>query len=338
MFRESPRGEWERKVTMKRLFAIGVALSILPLPSLAKKPEAKKAAAPVKEAAPQTVRAISELMGKFKWDMSPDEAMKIVTEDIGARFDEKIQKETIPAKQDKILREKNDALTKMKESYVHFSGEKTGWDVSIIDREFAHNNDESMLVIWEKDQRRFLFFWHDKLWKQFIAFNAENPIFRDKTFDDFADIIQRRYGPAAMTFRKQRTSDEQTLDHLEWPPAGDYILWAIDLTTFYGNFCLSLQRKAIVPEIEKARDQNSPRRNGPNAVIEAITKGNEVKQDENADIVDEITGRSTQHVDQPVADTKPDKKGRKKGAAAEVKEAPKKHDKVSDDPLDGTNF
>ena len=32
---------------------------------------------------------------------------------------------------------------------------------------------ESMLVLWEKDQRRFLFFWNEKLYKQFIAYNAE---------------------------------------------------------------------------------------------------------------------------------------------------------------------
>src|SRR5204863_3912549 len=132
-----------------------------------------------------------------------------------------------------------------------FDGQTTGWDVSIIDREFAHKNDESMMVIWEKDQRRFLFFWQQHLWKQFIAFNAEHPAFAGKTFDDFAAIIQRRYGPAAMTFRKLRTSDEQTLDHLEWPPAGDFGLWAVDLTMFYGNHCLALMQKSVMPIVKR---------------------------------------------------------------------------------------
>ncbi len=327
---------------MNRFIAVSLALSILPAtPSLAKKPVKKPPASVVKEAAPQTARAISELMGKFKWEMTPDEAMKVVSDEIAARYDEKIQKETIPAKQDKWLREKNEALTKMKDSYVRFSGQKTGWDVSIVDREFAQNNDESMFVIWEQDQRRFLFFWHEKLWKQFIAFNGENPIFKDKTFDDFADIIQKRYGPAAMTFRKQRTSDEQTLDHLEWPPSGDYVLWAIDLTTFYGNFCLSLQRKSVMGDIEKARGENSPRQKGGNAVIEAVTKGDEKAGDANADIVDEITGRPTQHEAQPVEEPKHDKKGSKKKGAEAAKDPSKRPSSskpTSEDPLEGTGF
>ena len=45
--------------------------------------------------------------------------------------------------------------------------------VSLIDREFGHRNEEAMLVMWEKDQRRFLFFWKEKLYKQFIAYNAD---------------------------------------------------------------------------------------------------------------------------------------------------------------------
>lgn len=323
---------------MKRLLAVGFAIAFLPsAPSLAKKPVAKKAApAPVKEAAPETARAISELAGKFKWDMSPDEAMKIVTDEITARFDERVQKENIPARQDKVLRERNDALSKMKESYVKFDGQKTGWDVSLVDHEFAHKNNESMLVIWEKDQRRFLFFQNDKLWKQFIAFNAENPIFKDKTFDDFADLIQKRYGPAAMTFRKQRTSDDQLLDHLEWPPSGDYVLWAIDLTTFYGNFCLSLMKKSAMAVVEKGREENSPHHGNGNAVIDSITKGDEVKTDSNADIVDEITGRSSQRSETPAEEAKPDKHAKKK-TEAKSPAAPKKKP-VSDDPLDGANL
>ena len=332
--------DFARSFPILRSFSfVLAALAVLTLaasPSLAKKPVAKKATAP-KEAAPQTARAISELAGKFKWDISPDDAMKIVSDEITARFDERIKKETSPASQDKILRERNDAMAKMKDSYVKFDGQKTGWDVSLVDHEFAHKNNESMFVIWEKDQRRFLFFHNDKLWKQFIAFNAENTIFKDKTFDDFADLIQKRYGPAAMTFRKQRTSDDQLLDHLEWPPSGDYLLWAIDLTTLYGNFCLSVMKKSEVADVEKGRAENSPRRGGSNAVIESITKGDEVKSDVNADIVDEITGRASQVSDTPAADATPEKHSKKRSEAKKPA-TPKKSKPASADPLDGINL
>jgi len=260
--------------------------------ALAKKKHAPSTAAP-REATAQTARAISELAGKFKWGMSHDEAMKLVLDDIAARYDERIKKETDAFRQDAIRKEMQEQLQKTRGSYVRFDGQKTGWDVSIVDHEFAHHNDESMFVIWEKDQRRFLFFHDDKLWKQFIAFNAEHPAFQGKTFDDFADLIQKRYGPASIVFKKLRTSDDQALDHLEWPPSGDFVLWAIDLTTFYGNYCLSLMQKSAMAEIERTRKENVAQRATGAGMVDAVLQPEKGKPtDENADIVDEVTGRS----------------------------------------------
>ena len=35
-------------------------------------------------------------------------------------------------------------------THIRFNGQKTGWDVSIVDREFGHRNSESMVVMWER--------------------------------------------------------------------------------------------------------------------------------------------------------------------------------------------
>ena len=51
-------------------------------------------------------------------------------------------------------------MQKTRSSLVKFDGQKSGWDVSIVDKEFNQSNGESMIVMWEKDQRRFLFFWN----------------------------------------------------------------------------------------------------------------------------------------------------------------------------------
>jgi hypothetical protein len=321
---------------MKNLWVSGICVLLCAAPALAKK---KAAAAPVKQASAQTTKAIADLAGKYKWGMSHDEVMKIRGEEIMAQYDERIQKETIPSKQQAVLKQRDEELTKMKDNYVKFDGNKTGWDVSIADREFVHKNDESMFVIVEKEkfQRRFLFFWHDRLWKQFIAFGAENPAFAGLTFDDFANKIQERYGPSAMTFRKQRASDDQTLDHLEWPPSGDYVLWAIDLTTFYGNFCLVLQHKSVMGPIAKAREQNNPSQRRGSAIVDQITKGDGMAGDANADVVDEITGRQTTHRDTPAGTATTDKPaGGKKGGKPEA--PPKSAPKEEGDPLDGMKF
>ena len=144
------------------------------------------------------------------------------------------------------------------------------------------------MVFWEKDQRRFLFFYNEKLYKQFIAFNSEHPAFQNKTFDDFAKLIEKRFGTAEMKFANLRTKDEQTLDHLEWAPSGDDELWAIDQSQFYGNFCLVLKQRSISAQLQKAHDSKHPQ--SSNALIDSVTTRDKIEGDPNSNIVDEITG------------------------------------------------
>ena len=235
-------------------------------------------------------RTIPDLAGKFKWGMSPEDVMGLIQADIELKYKPRIQAEPDAAKQDAIRKEMRDDIDKMRNSYVKFSGQKLGWDVSLIDREYGHRNNESMLVMWEPNQRRFLFFWQDKLYKQFIAYNAER--FAGKTFDEFAEGMQVRYGKAEMSFAKKQTEDEMALDYLEWPPSGDFILRAYDHSHFYGNFCLALLQKSVNEQVEKARAINSPprvRRTNVH-VVDQITEGGG-GADPNSDVIDDVVGK-----------------------------------------------
>jgi hypothetical protein len=317
-------------------FAMLAALAALSLPvgtAEAKKGEAAHA---------PSARAVSELAGKFKWGMSPDDCLKIVSAAIQTKYAELIKKEPDTIKQDSLRKEQQEEVDKVRKSAIKFDGRKSGWDVSIIDKEFMQGNSESMVVMWEKDQRRFLFFWNDKLYKQYIAFNAEHPVFAGKSFDDFAKIIQNRYGHAEMKFAQLRTKDDMTLDHLEWPAANDYQLWAIDQSGFYGNFCLKLQQPSVVSQLERIRNEKNPKRPQANALIDSVTTPDQVQGDKNADIVDEITGRHGQRTNQgggghaatatsePPRD-RPDKSENKK--KSKPKTAPGEAD-----PLEGMKF
>jgi hypothetical protein len=267
------------------ILILSLAISV---PAFAK---GKKAAASAessgKKAAPNP-KALADLAGKFKWGMTPDDIQKVIGETIKARFQEQITKETDIYSQDKLRADRDEEIKKVKDSYIKFDGQKSGWDVSLVDKEFAHHNNESMMVFWEKDQRRFLFFYNDHLYKQFIAFNSEHPAFQNKTFDDFAKLIEKRFGPAEMKFANLRTKDEQTLDHLEWAPSGDDELWAIDQSQFYGNFCLVLKQRSVAAQISSkhgvAKSGNS------SAIIDSVTTRDKVEGDPNSDIVDQITG------------------------------------------------
>jgi hypothetical protein len=274
-----------------RVTIIVAALALTALPAWAKKKGGKPAAEEATSSGTKTApnaKALADLAGKYKWGMSPDDVFKSIAEQLHAKYAEQISKESDVYRQDELRKEEKEENEKVRSSLVKFDGQKTGWDVSIIDKEFAHRNDESMIIFWEKDQRRFLFFWHDKLYKQFIAFNAEHPLFRGKSFDDFAKLIEKRFGPAEMKFANMRTKDEQTLDHLEWAPSGDYLLWAIDQSSFYGNFCLVLKQPSVVAQLGKAHDKSQGA--GTNALIDSVTTPDRVQGDPNSDIVDQITG------------------------------------------------
>jgi hypothetical protein len=236
-------------------------------------------------------RAVGELMGKFKWSMTPDDVLKIIGEQLHAKTVEELKKETDVYKQDQLRAKEKEDLDKIRTSLVKFDGQKSGWDSSIIDKEFGHRNSESMMVMWEKDQRRFLFFSNDHLYKQYIAFNAEHPVFEGKTFDDFAKLIQGRYGSAEMKMAAMRTKDDVQLDHLEWPPANDTTLWAIDQSGFYGNFCLKLYQTSVNTQVEKSRAEHSPKAGRGNAMIDAITAPEQVKGDPNEDVIDRVVGK-----------------------------------------------
>jgi hypothetical protein len=199
-------------------------------------------------------------------------------------------------KQDQLRQGERDDVQKVKDSLVKFDGisaaNKT-WGTSIIQVEFAPKNDESMLTMWEPNQRRFLFFYHDKLYKQYIAFNADHPAFAGKSFDDFAKIIQNRYGPAEMKFTQLRTRDDMKLDHLEWPASGEFQLFAVDQSEFYGNFCLVLFNPGTAKQVEASRTEHNATPKHGNAVIDAVTTPDRQPTDRNEDIVDQITGKKS---------------------------------------------
>ena len=143
----------------------------------------------------KTARAIDELQGKFKWGSSVEDTKKLIDDEIHKKYAEDWKKAAgNPAAQDEITQKIREEIDRITKSYLEFKGQKSPWEVSIIDREFAHNNAEAMLVIEEgaHKQRRFLFFYENRLYKQMIAFDKE--LFEGKNFDQFAQLIQNRYG------------------------------------------------------------------------------------------------------------------------------------------------
>jgi hypothetical protein len=278
---------------MKRMLGPCCALALVAfsVPALVQaKPKGKAAPRKQAKASEQTKRAMGELAGKYKWGMSSSQVIDIITGNIRASYVEKLKKAGAPAEQDTIRAEMNSEINKIRDSLIKFDGQKTSWNISIVDQEFSHNNGESMLVHWEANQRRFFFFDSDRLWKQFIALNAE--LFEGKKFEEFSDMIAERYG----TPQKVMATDsrgKESLDHLEWPSAGDYFLKAIDQVSMYGSYCLVLAQKSVMDTMEKRRRDSSTgqqRRSGADQVFRGSDSGG---GDGNTDVVDSITGKQS---------------------------------------------
>ena len=256
------------------------------------KKRAKKKARPKKKlvATKQTKVGIEKLMGKYKWGMSSGDVVKRIQSVIRTEDEAILKKIKDPLEQDKRRREMFERLKKAKKDHVAFLGKRTPWDVSLVDKEFAHKNNESMAVVWKKQERRFFFFHHDRLWKIFIAFNSE--MFADKTFEDFAQAMEGRFGQAERKFTVTLKGDSK-MDHLAWPVSGKTKLLAYDYTGFYGNFCLVLVDASTWENVKHGRELNSPKRKYTDPLVEAVTKGGEGGGDSNEDIVDRITGKGT---------------------------------------------
>jgi hypothetical protein len=308
--------------------------------------KARKKAAKAKKGAPlkateQTKLGIEKLMGVFKWGMPPQKVFAVLEKDIHAEFEPQVKATQDPMIQDRIRKEKNEKIKELKNNYVKFHGKQTSWDISMVDKEFAHKNNESMAVVWTKKDRRFFFFHNEKLYKLYIAFNAD--LYQDKTFEDFAQVMEARFGKAERKFTTTIKGD-QVMDHLAWPPSGNTLLRAIDNTKLYSNFCLVLAEKSEVENVNSGRKMNSPKKEYSDPLVDQVVKGGGSGGDSEEDIVDRITGKGSRAPS--VSDTgtgaSPPPSARRPGSGrpeAAPAAKPKKGKKVDPkNPLDGLDI
>lgn len=226
-------------------------------------------------------KALAQLMGRFKFGMSKKQVLKVLGKEINERYAEKIKEATDIYTQDTLRKKKRAEIRRIQKSFVAFKGKKTGWDVSIIDKEFAHNTGESMMVYWEnvggKDQRRFFFFHEGRLYKMFIALNSNMLKPSQRKFVYFQKIMEQRYGSGNIAYETRNGVDEPT--HIAWN-TNKFSVRAIDKLQFYGNFCLSIADPGVEKALEPLRAaQRKPK--GKNRVIDAV-----ISKDDDGDTPD----------------------------------------------------
>jgi hypothetical protein len=230
--------------------------------------------------------------GVFSWGMSTTEVSDKVKVAVEQRYQEKIQAaKADPGKQYRIRDEQAKELDAIRKSFTKFEGQKTGWDVSIIGPEFAQNNGEAVLQTKDDVWTRYFFFFEDRLYKIFLAFNKE--FIGQKSFQEFGKEMAARYGHPREVYRdeKVRGGMRRVLDHFEWAVSGGNALRLVDRSEFYGVYCLVLSDPSASRSVAEKRKITNPGREEKDALVEAVVNSKEPTSDSNDDVIDRITGR-----------------------------------------------
>jgi hypothetical protein len=220
------------------------------------KPKAKPVSADHK-------KALAELYGGFKLGMTKDEVIAVFSKQLDERYDEKIKATSDIAAQDELRRDKKNEVNRLQASYISFETAKPSpWDVSIIEDEFAHNTNESMLERWEnqggKNQRRFFFFYEGKLWKMFVSLDMSILPEDKKNFATFQSVMESKYGPG-----------EVEPGRITWRTP-DFEVRAIDKLKSYDALALVIEDPRVKKEVVALRVAKAPPKRETSSVIKAV--------------------------------------------------------------------
>lgn len=271
-------------------YLTNASLSAGPALAAKKKPAASKS----KVAAPPNASAaeINKLKGDFKWGMNPDEVAAELTKRLGATYADKLKESANdPTKNDRLRKQLRDEVAALKKKYTKFDGPKTGYDVSIIDQEFAQRTGESMMTAKEPSATRYYFFHDERLYKMFVAFDKD--MLQGKSFEEFGAMMQARFGKAKEVFvdEKSKAGVKRKLDHYEWSSKSGDGLRLVDRSEFYDVYCLVVYDAGVAKRLDDARRIAHPVVDKRDALVEAVTSGSKDTLDPNDDIVDRVVGK-----------------------------------------------
>ena len=208
-------------------------------------------------------KALAELYGGFKFGMAKDEVIAVFSKQLDERYDEKIKATTDIAAQDRLRREKKNEVSRLQASYVSFETSKPSpWDVSIVEEEFAHNTNESMLERWEnqggKNQRRFFFFYEGKLWKMFISLDMSIIPEDKRNFAMFQAVMEGKYGHG-----------DVGAGTITWRTP-EFEVRAVDKLKSYDALALVIENSRTQTEVMALREAKAPPKKETSSVIKAV--------------------------------------------------------------------
>jgi hypothetical protein len=295
-------------------------------PPPVQQPAAKKKKGPVQPVIPYT-DAVADQMEGLEWGMTWKKVISLFEGKVREKYAKELSATAGDALAEdqvrtKMLRE----MRKLKDSFIEFKGQRTGYEAGMIAEEFTHNNGESMLQ-WDAGKYvEYLFFFNGRFWKRLRAFRKDS-FSTDITFITFLGTLEARFGTGLETF-----TDDGEIDKVIWRDETTFVA-AVDRSKFYGAFGLRFTAAVTETYVDRLRT-NKGRDTGAvgddvSKLVDQVTSGKADAAAGGSSVIDDYTGGA------PATDTtsEPAKGGKKKGetkkepAAAEPpkkKEEPKK--------------
>jgi hypothetical protein len=206
----------------------------------------------------------AELMGSFKFGMTQDEVVAALGKQMDEHYAELIKETEDIATQDRLRKEKKKEVARIRKSWIEFTGQKSGWDVSIIDEQFKHGVDEGMLEYWEnqggKNQRRFFFFTNGALYKMFIQVDTNQFEGDAAIFDTFSSGMKSRYGARIWDVN----------DQTDLSGEGEIGVRILDKSRFYDAFCLIVFDVKLANEVAAVRKERIHEEKKDNVILNSI--------------------------------------------------------------------
>ncbi|MFO0681762.1 MAG: hypothetical protein U0234_06915 [Sandaracinus sp.] len=235
------------------------------------------------------------------WGMNPHDTFEHFSGQITEAFRPRIAKATGAIEEDRLRAERDEGIRRIRASFIRFRGQASGWDTSFLRDEFTSGNNESMMVVREDatHSTSHYFFINDHLWKRYQAYDA-SAFGAGVTFDQFAEAIQRRFGPGV----------ERSGSLVEGRPPTRWVEWqdattrlrAVDQTRFYGFFCLVFEERATLAQLPQLRTHTITHEDGGHALVDSILRDESeagTADDAQADIADRLSGHTRHRTDAP---------------------------------------
>ncbi len=278
-----------RSLTLAALAACTLG-ALAPAATLAA-PEAPAAAAGKaagKDEGPKPKEGISAILGTLDWGAHHSEVLARIKADLDEKYRDRLAKTVDTLSVDRILKEKAAAFAAIEKTYIRFTGQRTGYEASLIADDFQTNNDEAVLRIDDRDAQRYYFFKNDRLWKVLVAYNAA--ISSAVPFPQFLEQVQSKYGKP-LSVDHDDAGGKKTIVAGHWADDLTHLV-VEDRTGFFGTFVMKFLDKGEGLALEQARAGKArpatPRASAATEGLVADIMGD--GGEAGADVVDQLTG------------------------------------------------